>query len=97
MQMVSIFGLFVEASEDADGAGQSVAGLLGASSIVGLLIAIPALYWKRTLFLNVYMVGVYRLYSSSRSAVTLLQAVDPPIAWKGAAAWSFVKSFEPTT
>ena len=56
-QMVSIFGLFVEASEDADASMQTLAGLVGASSIMGLLIAIPALYWRKPLFINLY-VGV---------------------------------------
>ena len=55
-QMVSIFGLFVEASEDKDASMQSLAGLLGASSIMGLFIAVPALYWRKVFFLNVYMV-----------------------------------------
>lgn len=73
-QMVSIFGLFVEASEDADGSTQSVAGILGASSVSGLLIAIPALYWRKALYLNVYL--VCQIWTCAVAAVVTADAIQ---------------------
>lgn len=74
LQMVAVFGLFIEAAEDADGATQTVAGLLGASAIMGLVLAIPAMYLKRSFFLNVYL--VCQIWTCALAAVVAADAIQ---------------------
>jgi len=74
LQMVAIFGLFVSAAQDADSATQSVAGILGASSVVGLLVAIPAIYRRKPLFLNAYL--VCQIWTCAMAAVFTADAIQ---------------------
>lgn len=74
LQMVAIFGLFVESAEDADGSTQTVAGILGASSILSLLLAVPAIFLKRMFFLNVYL--VCQIWTCAMAAVFTADAIQ---------------------
>lgn len=56
VQCYAIFGLFVEASEDADSSVKTVAGILGTSSLLAVFVAPLAIFAGRKKFLNLYII-----------------------------------------
>mmetsp|Transcript_16833 Transcript_16833/g.41362 ORF Transcript_16833/g.41362 Transcript_16833/m.41362 type:complete len:336 (+) Transcript_16833:397-1404(+) len=74
LQVVAVFGLFVEASEDNDSSTKSVGAILGASSALCVLLAIPSVFLRRTFYLNLYL--VCQIWVCAMAAVFTADAIQ---------------------